>query len=646
MSIEKMSLVQIGGNLSALNQTLMTCCDSELFHIELPSSSIAAMGLHPPQEKNLFAPLLETTTQLLHQLNLSPEYHDFHKLEIASDHLKDQLQTVSEQVEQLHKQQLAIKTKLEFYQKASAQVIHLRGLDVRFNDLVRSKNTVTRFGRLPVESYEKLAYFSKQLFFFLDFDHDDDYYWGIYIAPTREIESVDRIFETFYFEEIVLPDFATGTPEIALQTLEKRITKEYQRLNDNEKEMTLLKQKQKEFLLSVYSYLQMKAATSAYQKYAIVSHNKFFLEGFVPTSKVKTFLRLFEGNDQVVCDLQDGSSDPEHIPPTKLRTAKFFKPFESFVEMYGLPDYNGINPTSFIGFLYVLIFGIMFGDLGQGLILAIGGALYYRKTKMPLAAILSRCGMSSAFFGVLFGSVFGFEHLLDPLHDALGFGEVLPIHAIDPDVTMSFLIAVLGLGILITIVTISMNIVLKLKQKNLESALFSNNGVAGLIFYVGVIAAVALLMLSNINILNPIFILFVIVLPLLVMFLREPLYHWVTKKKQHLEGGVAGFIMQNFFEVFEMLLGYIANTLSFLRIAGFVLSHAGMMAVVMTLAEQAGSTGSIPVIILGNVFVMILEAFLVAIQVLRLTFYEIFSRFYEGDGKPFNPIKIHYGEND
>ena len=104
--------------------------------------------------------------------------------------------------------------------------------------------------------------------------------------------------------------------------------------------------------------------------------------------------------------------------------------------------------------------------------------------------------------------------------------------------------------------------------------------------------------------------------------------------------------MQTFFELFEMVLSYVTNTLSFLRVGGFVLSHAGMMAVVMMLAEMVGTVGNPIVVVIGNLFVMVLEGLLVGIQVLRLVFYETFSRFYEGDGKPYVPAKVEYGEEE
>ncbi len=96
------------------------------------------------------------------------------------------------------------------------------------------------------------------------------------------------------------------------------------------------------------------------------------------------------------------------------------------------------------------------------------------------------------------------------------------------------------------------------------------------------------------------------------------------------------------FEMFDILLSYCTNTLSFLRIGGFILSHAALMLVVMTFAHMAGTIGSPIVIVFGNIFVMALEGLIVGIQVLRLIYYETFSRFYESSGKPFEPVKINF----
>ena len=99
--------------------------------------------------------------------------------------------------------------------------------------------------------------------------------------------------------------------------------------------------------------------------------------------------------------------------------------------------------------------------------------------------------------------------------------------------------------------------------------------------------------------------------------------------------------MNGFFEMFDALLSFASNTMSFLRVGGFTLAHAGMMTMVFTLAEMTPNVFFYAlVVIIGNAAVMGLEGLFVAIQVLRLEFYEMFSRFFEADGEPFSPLRI------
>ncbi|MBS7123655.1 MAG: V-type ATP synthase subunit I, partial [Coprobacillus sp.] len=200
------------------------------------------------------------------------------------------------------------------------------------------------------------------------------------------------------------------------------------------------------------------------------------------------------------------------------------------------------------------------------------------------------------------------------------------------------LMAAIGLGIVLILISMTFNIVLNFKKKNIGEAILSQNGLCGVTFYVAVIGA-ALGMLTGMHFVNIFYILILIVLPLILMFLKEPLIRKLEEHGEMFPNGFGAFFVEGFFELFEVVLSFITNTMSFLRVGGFVLSHAGMMLVVYTLAEMVGGFGEIIVLILGNIFVMCLEGLIVGIQVLRLEFYEMFSRYYEGNGIPFKTIK-------
>ena len=129
------------------------------------------------------------------------------------------------------------------------------------------------------------------------------------------------------------------------------------------------------------------------------------------------------------------------------------------------------------------------------------------------------------------------------------------------------------------------------------------------------------------------------------MFLREPLGKLLNREKNWQPESWGEYFIQSFFEMFETMLSYVSNTMSFLRVGAFVLVHTGMMMVVSILAGDPSGAQYIPVMIVGNAVVIALEALLVGIQVLRLEFYEMFSRFYTGSGREFKPVDVSIDTN-
>ena len=321
-------------------------------------------------------------------------------------------------------------------------------------------------------------------------------------------------------------------------------------------------------------------------------------------------------------------------PTTKFQNPKIFKPFEMFIRMYGLPAHNEMDPTIFLALTYTFIFGAMFGDVGQGLCLAIGGGLLYKFKKIDLAGVISLAGIFSTFFGFMFGSVFGFENII----------EAKWLHPISAMTSLPFVgqlntvfIVAIAFGMGIILLSMIFQIINSLRAHDLENAWFSPNGVAGLIFYGSVVLAIVLFMTGH---KMPANILLAVLfgVPVLMMVFKEPLAKKLEKRTGKTEGGKVMFFVQAFFELFETMLSYFSNTLSFVRIGAFAVSHAAMMEVVLMLggATQNSSPNWI-IIVAGNIFVCLMEGLVVGIQVLRLEYYEMFSRFYKGSGREFKP---------
>ena len=302
--------------------------------------------------------------------------------------------------------------------------------------------------------------------------------------------------------------------------------------------------------------------------------------------------------------------------------------------MYGSPGRSDVDVTPFVAVTYSILFGIMFGDLGQGLVVSLAGALMWKLKKMELGKILIPCGLSSAVFGFLFGSVFGFEEMLDPVYHALGWSGK-PFSVMDSINTV--LLIAIGIGVFLMVCAMLIHIYASLKRRQFGEALFSQNGLAGIVLYLmgvnlasGFMGGPAPIPTNVCGVLLGI--------SAVLLYIKEIPIGIIDKHPDWKPESWPDFLLQNFFELIEYVLSYLSNTLSFLRVGAYVLVHAGMMMVVFSLA---GESENLFVIILGNALVIVLEGLLTGIQVLRLEYYEMFSRFYEGDGKPFTPVTLH-----
>lgn len=514
------------------------------------------------------------------------------------------------------------------------QIEPFRHLEYDINKILDFKFIKFRFGKISHEFYDrfyKYVYDNLNTIFF-ECERDQDYVWGVYFVPAADSVKIDAIYSSLHFERIMLPDAYEGTPEDAYQ----KIT---QRKNDVKKELTdvsnrikhIIKKREEELILAAHS-LDVFSKNFDVRKLAACTKEKsngevfFILCGWIPEKDADRFVGEIEMEPNVYCVVEDGEDVVDTKPPTKLKNPKIFKPFEMFIKMYGYPAYNEVDPTSFVAITYSLIFGIMFGDVGQGLCLVIGGALLYIFKKMNLAAIISLAGVFSTIFGFIYGSIFGFEDVIKPLW-------LSPMHNV-----MTVLITAVGFGVFLILVAMVINIINGIKEKDVSKVLFDTNGVSGLVFYGLAILCVALIFTHHAL---PATILLVIFfgIPLLLIFFKEPLTRLVEKKSKVFPEHKGMFFVESFFELFEVLLSYVTNTISFLRVGAFALSHAAMMGVVMLLAGAESGHPNIVVLILGNAFVAGMEGLIVGIQVLRLEYYEMFSRFYRGTGKEFKPYK-------
>ncbi len=643
MSIEKMEYLSLVGYLSNLDNALEKCVESECFHINDANDRRENM-VHLDGE-NPYKELLKKIVSLEMGSDFVFEKSDSEATQyLLTEDIEKDIKIFGDRLTASTKDLENMEAAIAERRRAMEQLSHLSGMTNDVQKFFTCTHIKPRFGRLPVESFKKLAYYDDRTFIFIPYDDDGIYKWGIYFAPTDSIKEADSIFKSLYFEKIWLPDFLSHTPKVESELLRVQVENLEHQYEEKKKYHKGLIAKNTEMVKDSFSRIKYLYDLYELRKYALVYKDKFYLSGFVPRSKSEEFVELIESVPSVAVVSEPAQADGEYKVPIKLKINRFARPFMMFVEMYGLPSYGGFNPTNLVAITYTIMFGIMFGDLGQGLVISLLGFLFKKWKGNPLGAIMERIGISSAIFGLFYGSVFGFEHLLDPVYHAIGLKHK-PLEIMDSANTMTILLGAICLGVAIILISIFINICVSFKKKDFAQALFGNNGLAGLVLFGALLAGIAVMMTGGESLFTTPYVLCLIVLPLILMFLREPLGARLAGKKYRMEGGIGDFIASNFFEVFEFVLGYATNTLSFVRIGGFIFSHAGMMSVVMLLSESVAAGVSPVVIVIGNIFVMGMEGIIVGIQVLRLEFYEVFSRFYDGDGIAYEPVKINYEPN-
>ncbi len=340
--------------------------------------------------------------------------------------------------------------------------------------------------------------------------------------------------------------------------------------------------------------------------------------GWIPSSQAPRLKRMLEASfdDRFVLRARDPRGDERLRVPSVIWHHRWLQPFASLVLNYGVPRYGEIDPTVFFAVSFVLMFGMMFGDVGHGATLILAGVLLRRRLAQ-YAALAIAVGLSSMVFGFIFGSVFGFENLLPALW-------MSPLS--DP---MRMLGVALGWGVGFILLATALTIRNRIVDGRMLDALLDGHGAAGLVLYLGLLLGAWRYATTG----QP-----GIASWLAISAALSAIFVHSWRENQHVAKGEK--LMIALMEAYESIMAYISNTLSFLRLAAFSLNHVALCIAIFTVANMMHFAGYWTAIVLGNVFILVLEGGIVGIQTLRLEYYEGFSRFFGGDGRPFRPLTL------
>jgi V/A-type H+-transporting ATPase subunit I len=536
-------------------------------------------------------------------------------------------------------------------------------LNAPFADLDQLSYLTLRVGRLDPRAQEGIRQRLADRAVLIRLGEEGD---RVLAAASRKGRfALDSELKNAGFIPIVIPEDYQGIPAELLSGLEGRLKTAEAELDRIRKDKEALKRESAASFTALTASYLMAAATEQLKSRLTATRSIYILSGWVPQDAL---LRMVEDLSKLTGGrIAVRSYSPEEMPdvvegrekvPVSLKHGAFVKGFEGLVFSYGAPLYGTLDPTPLVAFFFTILFGIMFGDVGQGLVLFLAGlaagrrglkaARGLRSYSTPLMAV----GVSSMLMGLLNGEFFTNEDILKgPTRALLGLFMRDPperiLHLMPEKGNMAKLLYFFGftiaVGVLLNSAGLVVNIINKYIAGKYREAFFAKTGLAGLLFFWYAVF-IALRCLAGGS-----FAWFDfpgLILPVLGIFFGPAIWRIISGERPVLAEGLMTFVMEGFVEILETLSTYISNTVSFLRVGAFALSHAVLSFIVFTLSGMVGRSAAagpffaLVVVILGNALIIVLEGMIVAIQVVRLQYYEFFSKFFTETGVAFTPFRF------
>lgn len=554
--------------------------------------------------------------------------YDFDAIEKQLSEVYGKYQVLSSELENLKEKQQHLKNTYE-------ALGFLKNVILPMEDITTMKNFQMDLYKVPEQNMIKIkANYENIPSVIQSVNKEKGFVIFLAFTPVLLVVETERIFKSANCEKMIMPDHYTGVPKDVSVTVRGEINEVQQATEKIEKQLNDFLNENYKTIKNIENSYQLEQKSGEIKKSAACTNEFFYLSGWIPESFMIRLNKLLMSFDERILIIKKDPNEITNkatIPPTMLKNNKLFKPFESMVGMYGVPSYDEIDPTMFLAITYTLMFGAMFGDAGQGLVLLLAGFLLKNKLgRNNLGGVFERLGISSIVFGFLYGSVFGSEKVIPAL-------LVRPMENIN-DVLIAAII--FGCGFLI--LGFILGITNSLRRKDIERGLFGKEGLAGFMFYIGALTLIVSIVYKTSLLPTAIWIIYFIFFLLLIL-LKQPLANKILGKKILFEAGAKDYFIESSFEVVETLLSMFTNTLSFIRIGAFALNHVGLFVAFSAMAAMTNNGfASILILILGNVIIICLEGLIVFIQGLRLEYYELFSKYYEGGGVTFEPVKVEF----
>lgn len=569
---------------------------------------------------------------------------------------------IIDSVEDIHKKELTAADEEKRAVSAYKEALAFANLKVPYSDLESLSFLTLRIGKIDPEKIDDLRARLGSRGIIVKLGDDDS---RILAASSKKARfALDGELKEAGFTELQVPKDFKGIPDEVLLTLERNKTEAAAALEEIQTERRNFAETHKDELyrlLQIYSIgSQIYSVENSLESTEFV----YRITGWIPAYLIRKVMKDLDELTQSRAGIREFL--PTEVPsvisgqekvPVQVKHGKIVSNFERMIFSYGSPLYGTIDPTPFVALFFTVLFGIMFGDAGQGLCFLIIGILCcLKKIKISgwekFGGIFCCIGISSTIMGLLTGEFFANETLLRPfalwVTGLFGTPHAPILHMMpssDPaSITRMFAFFgfTISIGFIINSCGLIINIINQFSLRRIGKALFGKTGISGAVFFWYVIIfAVRVALFKHIP---AAYDWVIISVSLFLTACSEIFQRLVDGERPILENGLFSAVIGAVVEIIEVISSYLSNTVSFVRVGAFALAHAVLGYIINTFVELAPGAGGIAVAILGNAIVVVLEGMIVAIQVVRLQYYEFFSKFFSETGREFKPFSFVYKE--
>jgi V/A-type H+/Na+-transporting ATPase subunit I len=535
--------------------------------------------------------------------------------------------------------------KLEQNQNFLAQLEPISDLDVDISSLRNSRYVFTTIGTIPCENMERLRMSLVRIPFAMLTLREGPHEAVVWVAGLQsQADILERALRSAYLNSLTMPESYKGTLVEVTAAIRREIDSSQARFRELDEQLLQLRKKYESQLQSLFWQVNAgRILADAIAHFGKLQHT-YIIFGWVPAIRLPLLIeRLKVVSKSIVIEtFPVRRAGVASDVPVTLSNNRLLRPFQELVTTFAQPRYDEIDPTILMAITFPILFGAMFGDVGHGIELALVGLLLtsgrvkFLRALSGLGRLITICGVSAALFGFLYGSFFGLENVVP----ALWFH---PINNI-----LTILAFSVGAGIFLLTVGYLIGILNAWIARDWGRFFFDHNGLAGLVLYWSLLGIVASIAIKNFPIPTAILVLLAVVAGVAVMF-SEIWKHMLENIHPLVEGGLGTYLIQVIFEMFETLIAYLSNSLSYMRVGAFAVAHAGLSSVFFILAELVSPGHGIGywiVVVIGNIFIIGFEGLIVGIQTMRLEYYEFFSKFFRGGGLRSQPLSLRSSVED